>query len=604
MKSSIRNKLIVLLLCATIIPISTSVIISYFFTKQSVQSEMIRSNSDLLFQGKTNINNYLDVLNQFSLSIYTDPRSGSFGSMFEIIEEGKTDYLSNKEIYRYLQFLAASVGEIHQIYLYLAKANSSHLYVNGNLTFGESDPKFHPKVEPGQVYVEPNHMSHNYGLHPRAFEIYPSKPVITFHRSIYDVPTGQFLGLLSIDIRMDRIDKIAQQLFKPDDEQLYIIDREGALIYSSEPNSSETLIQEEWVNELLQSKTSKGNITAESKSFRGIQIYDKMRTTYAEWTIVKRTPYHILFQNARQLALINTLVFIAFLIVAVAATLYISFRFTAPIKTLIGHITKIQTGNLHADIEMNRQDEFGILAKRFNSMMQTINNLILREYRLEISNKTNQLKMLQAQINPHFLNNALQSIGTLALHYKADKVYLLISSLGKMMRYGMDTNETVVPLAKEIDHVKAYLELQKQRFDEKLKITFNMDPSLSSVIVPKMILQPLVENYFKHGFDAGQKDGELRITCVETEADAGFLKIIIEDNGKGMNPERLTNIQGRLLGSAGVDLPELLDGIGLMNVLTRLRLYFNESAKMTIEPILPSGLKVTLWIPVSGRKSE
>src|SRR5690606_12556233 len=100
--------------------------------------------------------------------------------------------------------------------------------------------------------------------------------------------------------------------------------------------------------------------------------------------------------------------------------------------------------------------------------MQRLNQLIMREYRLELANKTNQLKALQAQVNPHFMNNALQSIGTLALQHGDQKTYALISSLGKMMRYHMRADGRSVMLVEEIDYLRSYLALQRQRFGEDL----------------------------------------------------------------------------------------------------------------------------------------
>lgn len=134
-----------------------------------------------------------------------------------------------------------------------------------------------------------------------------------------------------------------------------------------------------------------------------------------------------------------------------------------------------------------REDEIGHLSRRFQSMMNTINDLILREYRLELANKTTQLRMLQAQINPHFINNALQSIGTLALQHEAPKVYALLASLAKMMHYAMHTDETIVPLEKELEHLNYYLQLQKQRFDDKFSYRYDIGEATRTIPVPKKI---------------------------------------------------------------------------------------------------------------------
>ncbi|CAH1225642.1 hypothetical protein PAECIP111893_05283 [Paenibacillus plantiphilus] len=244
---------------------------------------------------------------------------------------------------------------------------------------------------------------------------------------------------------------------------------------------------------------------------------------------------------------------------------------------------------------MKGNDELSILARRFNTMMQTITDLIMRVYKLEIANKTNQMKAMQAQINPHFLNNALQSIGTLALHHQAPRVYSLISSLAKMMRYGMNMNEAIVPLSEEVNHVKAYMELQKQRFSNKLNVTFDIDENTLGVPVPKIILQPLVENVFKHSFEPLGEVGEVLI--ISKWLNDHELIIIVQDDGLGVDPNRLSELQHKLDKPSSQLMPDGQDNIGLINVLLRLRLHFSENARMIVSNQPPRGFSVTLHIP-------
>jgi two-component system sensor histidine kinase YesM len=120
-------------------------------------------------------------------------------------------------------------------------------------------------------------------------------------------------------------------------------------------------------------------------------------------------------------------------------------------------------------------------------MIGKINHLINREYKLELENKTNQLKALQSQLNPHFLYNALQSIGTLALKKNVPQVYSLVTHLSKIMRYGMNMDEDMVPLTKEIDYIKAFLLLQKERFGDQFEYSLQFDKEDLTIRVPKMI---------------------------------------------------------------------------------------------------------------------
>jgi two-component system, sensor histidine kinase YesM len=299
-----------------------------------------------------------------------------------------------------------------------------------------------------------------------------------------------------------------------------------------------------------------------------------------------------LYKGARQLTLINSFVLTFFLVIAIIATVFISIRFTSPIKELLRYMTKIQSGNMAADIEVTRSDEFGILATRFKVLMQNINNLIMREYRLELANKDNQLKALQAQINPHFLNNALQSIGTLALQHDAPRIYSLISSLAKMMRYSMNTHVIYVPFSKELDHVKSYLDLQKQRFEHQLEVSYQIEDATKAIEMPKMILQPIVENYFKHGFEPSLGTGKLLIASeiVEENAERRF-HIRVENNGSGMTEDRLKEVTALLSNASDEKY------IGLSNVLSRLRLYYNDSVSLDIN-LLAQGVQIHLTIPI------
>ncbi|MNQ93383.1 Sensor histidine kinase YpdA [compost metagenome] len=239
----------------------------------------------------------------------------------------------------------------------------------------------------------------------------------------------------------------------------------------------------------------------------------------------------------------------------------------------------------------------GILANRFHGLMQDLNQMVMREYRLELANKSNQLMALQAQINPHFLNNALQSIGTLALQHEAPKIYALINSLAKMMHYSMNTNESVVPLRKEIDHIKAYLELQKQRFEHQFEIVYAIEEETQVFTVPKMTLQPLVENYFKHGFKPShsQDVGILRIESEKLVTPEGdFLKLTVEDNGIGISDQRISEVRTLLKAASVTDD----SSIGLRNVLTRVQLYFNDDATLAIDHVHPHGLRIVILIPM------
>jgi two-component system, sensor histidine kinase YesM len=588
-RGSIRNKLIVFLLIATILPIVTSIVITYVYNKETVKETTIRENSNLLFQGKTNLIHYFTILDKATLTAYSDYK------MFNILLTGY-DHTGEEQsqILAAIQNISRSVNETLQVHLEAVKSSDHFLYTHGRF-LNNTKPEHvqSPKAFEGyEAYLEPTHMSHDYDMN--TFPKYESVPVISYHRPIYNVPSTDPLGLLSVDIRLSFLERLSKELYNPNHEELYLLDENGVVVYSSNPGEWGRPLNRSWVSYALAQQEERGAFEWTSDGFTGMEIYEKVETPYMKWTLVKQIPYSYLYQNARELARINVAVFSLFLIVVIAATVYISIRLTAPIRVLISTINKIQAGQLDVEIDVQGTDEIGILARRFRIMMQSLNEMILREYALELANKTNELKALQAQINPHFLNNALQSIGTLALQHQEVRIYTLIASLGKMMRYHMNTDETIVPLQKEIDYVKGYLELQQQRFDERLQAEIHVQEAARQVMLPKMTLQPIVENYFKHGHDSTH-GGQVRIECSLT--DAGELRITVADNGKGMQPEELDLLQEKLrqAPSVGVNGP---NSIGLLNVISRIKLYFNDQALMNVTRGEDNGLCVELIIPL------
>ncbi|MFB9276707.1 cache domain-containing sensor histidine kinase [Cohnella cellulosilytica] len=595
--TSIRTKMMLFLLAATLIPILASILITYSLTTSKVTRETLRSNADLLFQGKTNLLNYMNAAQESMFIFYNDSR------LFTILEDGIKDYKDDQEIYRGLMLLSYTAKDFEQAHLYLRESDLHYVIISNRSkrSFkGEGDRYIPSGLARGNAYVQPPHPVDKFG---RAdIPTTNADQVLTIHGSLYYLAAKKELGTLSIDIRLDGIRAIAEQLYTAGREELYIIDENGRTIYSSLDRRGGEPLRADWVDRVAGASESSGNFSLNQDGFSGEIVYDKMATPFLNWTLAKRIPNETLHRTAREVALINSGIAALFLVLTMLATVLITFRLTAPIKKLIRNMNQIQSGNLQVTIDVNRKDEFGILARRFQLAMDTINQMIIREYELELARKTNELNVLQVQTNPHFINNALQSIGTLSLQKRQPEIYNLIFSLGKMMRYSMNTGEPIVSLERELDYVKAYVSLQRQRFGEQIRYTVNVEEPLLSRPIPKMIVQPFVENYFKHGFDAGARDSEISIFGTTTP-DGRWMRLEVRDNGKGMDAAGLKALQERLFHPKGAwgagD-----SGIGLPNILSRLRLYYHESARLEVSSAKPGGFSVVLRIPIEGEEGN
>ncbi|MFU1798528.1 cache domain-containing sensor histidine kinase [Paenibacillus azoreducens] len=593
---SIRSRLIQFMLLATTIPILLSISITYIHTKETIKGQSLEENRHLIFQGTTNLKNYLDNINKASLVVYTDT------NFLRNLRKIPDDYRAVAEIYTVLQNIQNTVSGIERIYLYATESNQSTLVTPATFPKRESRTEPYVSTRPYEKYttsMEPTHKSHDYGFPPSPTS-YSEREVFTFHRTVTNIPSEKVLGVLAIDVRLDAVVAICEQLFNKQNEQLLVVDQSGSIIYSDKDEQIGQKLKDEVVLEHIR----RDQISGSFENGGAMHVFEKMHTPYADWTIIKRIPNATLYERANQLTKINTAIAVIALFVIAFGTLFISVRITEPIKRLTSYMNRIQAGQLNVDIDWNSRDETGIMFTRFRQMMDTINNLILREYRLELANKTNQLKALQAQINPHFLYNTLQSIGTLALQNNVPRIYALLSSLAKIMRYSMNNNDALVTLQEEAGHVRKYLELQKERFGDQLEFSFRLEPETLQISMPKMILQPLVENYFKHGM--GNRGNQGRLDIASRMKPDGVLEIVIENNGESIPPEELERLNLQLERQhSGVPAEwSDEDGIGLHNVLMRLQLYTEYESALHISNIKPQGVRITVEIHTQGKRAE
>ncbi|MCL6662889.1 MULTISPECIES: cache domain-containing sensor histidine kinase [Paenibacillus] len=598
---SIRTKLIAFMLIATTLPLLASISMTFIQTKTALREQAVEENKRLIYQASTNLNNYVDNVARASLAVYNDP------NFLRNLAKIPGDYRAVAEVYTTLQTIRAAVPDVFQLYLHSFAANQSTLITNPFPKREERKQAYsgslHGKTggDSPDIWVESAHMSHTYGFKAASPDD-PARTVITLHRVIKDIPSTERLGVLAIDLNMNTIAAICGRLYDPAKEQIYVVDGQNQIIYQgrSEVNHTDAL-REETASELNIARSSAGtaqNVAGHFEQDRSMYVYQQLGSTYADWTIVKQIPNETLYARATTLTRNNAMIAIAALVLVIIATLFISIRITGPLKQLMRYMNQIQAGRLHVDIHLSSRDEFGVLARHFRDMMDTVNNLILREYRLEIANKTNQLKALQAQIHPHFLYNTLQSIGTLALQQQGQRAYILLSSLSKMLRYSM-RDQTRVTLREEAEHARLYLELQQERFGDRLEVDLDFAEDTLSVEMPRMTLQPLIENYFKHGADI--QPGKGHISLSSRRINDHWIELELNNNGPSIPEDKLLEIRGWLHQShttTGLSTQESdeSESIGLRNVIRRLQLnsHPGHSARLEISNREPNGVKITV----------
>jgi len=226
---------------------------------------------------------------------------------------------------------------------------------------------------------------------------------------------------------------------------------------------------------------------------------------------------------------------------------------------------KVEKGNFNISVEENWGGEIGVLYSSFNYMIKRINELIHEVYLSKIKEKDAELKALQAQINPHFLYNTLDTVNWLAVKHNVPEISKIVNSLASILRYSINKGNDVTTVDKELKHVESYITIQKIRFKDKFEVSFNIDKRILHYKTIKLILQPLVENAIIHGIETYEGKGKILIN--------GYLdgeKIVFEVINNG-NPIDL-DLVNKLLDSPSEDK----DSYGIQNVNERIKLYYGE----------------------------
>jgi two-component system sensor histidine kinase YesM len=222
----------------------------------------------------------------------------------------------------------------------------------------------------------------------------------------------------------------------------------------------------------------------------------------------------------------------------VLLAMLLSENISYPIRKLVQSMKIVQSGNFDILLEHKKKDEFGYLYSSYKKMISEIKELIDKLYRSEVNKKEAELKSLQAQINPHFLYNTLDSVNWMALEHNAPQISTMVTSLSDFFRYSLSKGKSMITIQEEVWQVESYLKIQGIRFQEKLDYTLDFPNDVLGFLSPKLILQPLVENAILHGINPKREKGTITITgSIRND----LIEIEVRDNGVGADVEELNS---------------------------------------------------------------
>jgi two-component system, sensor histidine kinase YesM len=318
-------------------------------------------------------------------------------------------------------------------------------------------------------------------------------------------------------------------------------------------------------------------------------------TDFEGWTYWSIIPFNKMFSKITAVKYSLVLVFMLMFIILISLGFNFLRRITNPILELAGTMQKVQNGNFNIVNSLIPskiyEDEVGILYRNFKTMIQRIDELIQENYSKQLLIKETEFKALQSQINPHFLYNTLESINWLAIINKQKQISSMVEALGNLMRNSINFKEDIITVEEELEIVNSYLTIQKYRFDDRLEFQLGVPSHFMKCRIPKLILQPLLENSFKHAVETSVYTSVIKLEAYQEE---GKLFIRVEDNGPGIDPLILEKVKEGKVKPKGT-------GIGLNNIDNRIKLFTGEEYGLRIENLLGKGTAITVVLPFQSR---
>lgn len=300
-----------------------------------------------------------------------------------------------------------------------------------------------------------------------------------------------------------------------------------------------------------------------------------------------RTEYQNFFEETVRFSLIA---FAFILVLIILLSYHIPLSITRPIRRLSEVTDQVTKGDLSVRSDVKSGAEVSVLSDSLNSMIDKINELLEQVTKEQIRLRKAEFELLQSQINPHFLYNTLDTIIWLAEAGEQKKVMSMVGSLSEFFRTSLNQGKDIISIKEELQHVRSYLEIQQVRYQDILQYEINVPKELDKYSIPKITIQPLVENALYHGIK--NKRGLGRIVINGRMEEKCFV-LQIEDNGIGMSEERLKQVREGIQQK----VPTEKDMYGLYNVNERIRLNFGEEYGISIESTYMEGTVVSIILP-------
>ena len=561
-----------------LIPFLIFSIVSGFVFLDHAQKTAEEHSVQLIHQVSNSMDVYVETIEKMVNYIQLELQDTPF---FTMESEGASGWDSETA---YIRSVLENVANSHREVAGIFIATKEDLYVSTGMSRISRDPFQNERWyrEASENPEEIQLISVVTGRNIVTNRSYSIDDVFSLAKAVQDPETGEVLGVILLDIRHDIIQSSINGVTIGEKGFVFVMDQEDNIVYTP-VNGIVYRVNPKWVKAM-----EPMSVQIQGGSY---QIRSEL-SPYTGWRTVG------VFSMDEVMSSVNTIVYILFtcVIISLVLVVIVSFKFsrtlTNPIFKLKRLMKQAESGDLTVRFNFQHNDEIGELGQSFNHMIARIDQLIQMVYVEQENKRTAEMKSLQEQIKPHFLYNTLDTISWMARDYDAEDIVRLVDALTNMFRIGLSHGKDIITVKEEITHVSNYLYIQKIRYKDKLNYVIHVDESLYAIEVPKLILQPLVENAIYHGVKAKRGGGTITITGVPEGENLVFT---VQDDGAGMLQEKVEELNRRMSERSVLDEQK---SFGLFYIRERIQLCYGTGYGVHVESALGEGTRVTITLPL------
>ena len=540
-------------------------IVSYKLTEDTAKDISISNTYLLIDQVHRNIISYIEYMKHISSIVYTNKDVQEYFYNFDHLSDSDQKKYKEKIISLFKSIQQTRI-DINLIMLLGYKggyiSNMGNKVIKEYIDYTKQEWYQNAFLAKGTPVISPSHVQN---LFLKEF-----RWVVSLSREIYTQQNNTPLGILLVDLNFNIIEDLCKNIHQGKSGYIFIVDESGRIIYHPDQQLIYSNLKLEMIDRVI--KTIDGSFVISDNSIK--KIYTIKSLNDPKWKIVGVTYLNELIEKKDRIQFYYLFLGIISIFIIIIISIFISRKISKPIKNLRSSIKEVENGNFDIDINVQSTNEIGELEKDFKIMIFKIKELMKQILKEQAQIRISELKALQAQINPHFLYNTLDSIIWLAANKKNKAVLEMTSALSKLFRIGISKGDQLITIQNEIEHITSYLTIQKMRYKDKFDYSIKIDPNILKMHTVKLILQPIVENSIYHGIKNKNGKGHIKIIGKKRQNEI-ILEVI--DDGVGMTKEKVKKL---FLSKKTDSNPS---GIGINNVNDRIKLYFGYKVHKLIE---------------------